>query len=97
MSVSYTHLDVYKRQVQREGAAIGVFITLQEPTEPMLKEAAAAGFYQSEKMGHVYPRIQILTIAQLLAGAQVQMPSVTQTFKKAQRVRDPGPEQGKLL
>ena len=83
--------------VQREGAAIGVFITLQEPTEPMLKEAAAAGFYQSEKMGHVYPRIQILTIAQLLAGAQVQMPSVTQTFKKAQRVRDPGPEQGKLL
>lgn len=83
--------------VQREGAAIGVFLTLQEPTEPMLKEAAAAGFYQSARMGHVYPRIQILTVAQLLAGASVQMPSVTQTFKKAQRVKDPAPEQGKLL
>ena len=83
--------------VQREGAAIGVFITLNEPTGPMLTEAAAAGFYQSARMGHVYPRIQILTIAQLLAGAQVQMPSVTQTFKKAQRVKEPGPEQGKLL
>jgi site-specific DNA-methyltransferase (adenine-specific) len=83
--------------VQREGAAIGVFLTLTEPTEPMLKEAAAAGFYQSEKMGHVYPRIQILTIAQLLAGEQVQMPSVTQTFKKAQRVKEPGAEQGRLL
>ena len=83
--------------VQREGAAIGVFVTLEEPTGPMLAEAAAAGFYQSAKMGHVYPRIQILTIAQLLAGAQVQMPSVTQTFKKAQRVKEVGAEQGRLL
>jgi site-specific DNA-methyltransferase (adenine-specific) len=83
--------------VQRENAAIGVFITLNEPTGPMLTEAAAAGFYQSEKMGHVYPRIQLLTIAQLLAGEQVKMPSVTQTFKKAQRVKEPGAEQGRLL
>ena len=74
--------------VQRENAAIGVFITLNEPTGPMLTEAAAAGFYQSEKMGHVYPRIQILTIAQLLAGEQVKMPSVTQTFKKAAKVKE---------
>ncbi len=83
--------------VQRENAAIGVFITLNEPTGPMLTEAAAAGFYQSERMGHIYPRIQILTIAQLLAGEQVKMPSVTQTFKKAQRVKEPGAEQGKLF
>jgi hypothetical protein len=30
-----------------------------------------------------------LTVAQLLAGAQVKMPSVTRTFKKAAKVKEP--------
>jgi len=83
--------------VQREGAAMGVFVTLEEPTEPMLKEALAAGYYQSEKMGHTYPRVQILTIRDLLAGAGVKMPSGVQTFKKARKVKEEGAEQGSLF
>ena len=56
--------------VEREGAAIGVFITLEEPSRDMVTEAASAGHYHSPAWGRDYPRIQILTIAQLLAGAR---------------------------
>jgi Adenine specific DNA methylase Mod len=52
--------------LEREKAAIGAFITLEDPTEPMRKEAAAAGFYVSYQMGHRVPRVQLLTIKELL-------------------------------
>ncbi len=42
----------------------GVLITMYEPTAPMRAEAASAGFYQSQWGRH--PRIQILTVAELL-------------------------------
>jgi len=52
--------------VEKEKAAIGLFVTLAEPTRPMTTEAVSAGFYPSPK-GDV-PKIQILTIADLLTG-----------------------------
>lgn len=72
--------------INREGAALGIFITLDEPTEPMLKEARAAGFYHSPGWKRDYPKLQILTIQELLQGAQVKMPQTQQTFKRAERV-----------
>jgi site-specific DNA-methyltransferase (adenine-specific) len=72
--------------VEREGAAIGVFITLETSTGDMLKEAVSAGFYRSP-LGKDYPKIQILTIEQLLHGAQVEMPPTFTTFRQAERVR----------
>ena len=33
--------------MEREGALMGLFGTLVEPTEPMSKEAVSAGFYES--------------------------------------------------
>jgi site-specific DNA-methyltransferase (adenine-specific) len=74
--------------IEKEQAPIGVFITLEEPTQPMLTEAASAGYYTSPGWGRNYPKLQILTIAQLLAGAQIQMPPTeTGTFKETQRVQ----------
>ena len=52
--------------VQREQAQIGVLISLNEATQPMRQEAASAGFYTSPWGQH--PRIQLLTVAELLAG-----------------------------
>ncbi len=72
--------------VDREKAAIGVFITLDPPTRDMIREAASAGFYRSTGWGKDYPKIQILTIEQLLAGATVDMPPAYGTFKQAERV-----------
>ena len=40
-----------KGTVEREGAAIGVFITLENPTGAMVKEALAAGWYESPAWG----------------------------------------------
>jgi site-specific DNA-methyltransferase (adenine-specific) len=53
----------------------------------MKTEAASAGFYHSIGWGKDYPRIQILTIAELLQGAEVKMPPQHGTFKSAQRVQ----------
>ena len=54
---------------EREGAEIALFISLEEPTPAMVKDAASAGFYASvaEKK---YPRVQLLTIEGLLTGTQ---------------------------
>jgi site-specific DNA-methyltransferase (adenine-specific) len=73
--------------VDRENAAIGVFITLEPPTKDMEKEALSAGYYTSELWQKDYPKIQILTIEQLLNGEQVQMPPAHGTFKKAGKVQ----------
>ena len=52
----------------------------------MLCYRAFAGFFTSEHFGK-FPRIQILTIEDLLAGKTVQMPpSLERTFKQAERV-----------
>lgn len=54
------------------------------PTKDMRAEAGDAGFYKSPWGKH--PRIQLITIQELLSGKRVDMPAVTGanvTFKKA--------------
>jgi site-specific DNA-methyltransferase (adenine-specific) len=82
--------------VERENAAIGVFITLEPPTKDMRKEAVSAGFYHSPNWNKDYPKIQILTIEQLLSEATVQMPPTARTYKKAQRENVQEAEQQEL-
>jgi len=78
-------------------ACIGVFVTLEAPTGEMTKEAATAGFYRSELWQKDYPRIQILTVEDILSGVEVKMPPTTGSFKKAQKVKkDTETEQGTL-
>lgn len=78
--------------IEREKAEIGVLITLEEPTKPMLTEATDPGFYKSPWGNH--PRLQILTIAELLAGKRIDYPpTVNVTHKRAPRVEAPLPKQ----
>jgi site-specific DNA-methyltransferase (adenine-specific) len=74
--------------LDREKAEIGVFLCFEPPTKPMLKEAAEAGFYKSTD-GTTYPKLQILTIQQILDGRQPEYPLHRRdaTFKKAPRSR----------
>jgi DNA modification methylase len=60
--------------VDREKAEIGVLITLHEPTSQMKTEAASTGFYDSPGMGRKYPRLQIITVNELLSGKQLEYP-----------------------
>ena len=62
----------------------------------MREEAVSAGFYHSPGWGQDYPRIQILTIEELLHGAEVKMPPQQGTYKEAQRVQMQGPEHPQL-
>jgi DNA modification methylase len=55
--------------IERERAAIGVFVTANEPTREMKREATAAGFHQVSGRDPV-PRIQIVTVADLFARPQ---------------------------
>ncbi|MHB1118470.1 MAG: restriction endonuclease, partial [Bellilinea sp.] len=79
--------------VERENAAIGVLITLEPPSSEMIKEAVSAGFFSSELWQRKYPRLQILSIEDLLNDKQIQMPAPYGTFKKAQRVKTRGGQQ----
>jgi hypothetical protein len=54
--MSSPHVRDLHGVVEREGAAIGVLITMQEATSHMRTEAAAAGFYDSP-WGGSYPHI----------------------------------------
>lgn len=84
--VGVNHVRDLKGVLEREKAAIGALITLREPTKPMLKEAASAGFYKSESFPEQYPRLQILTIEELLGGKQLLFPRHrVETFRKAER------------
>ena len=76
--------------LDRESAAIGVFLTLEEPTRDMRTEAATAGFYHSPGWNQKYPRIQVLTVKSLLDGtARLEMPPAEfTTFKQAQQVKE---------
>jgi site-specific DNA-methyltransferase (adenine-specific) len=69
--------------VDRERAKIGVYISLEPPTEPMIKEAAGAGLYDSP-IGKV-PKIQLFTIEELFAGKKPQIPLMERGFKAAAR------------
>ncbi len=76
-----------------EQAAIGIFLTLEEPTREMRTEAVSAGFYHSDWFQKDYPHIQIVTIDELLHGAEIEMPPQIDLFKRAQKVVPPPKEQ----
>ena len=82
-----------KGTMEREKAAMGIFLTLNPPTREMEREAAAAGFYETG--GRKFPRLQILTAEQLLDNRRPQVPfGFTEGFKKAEREET---EQKRLL
>ncbi len=94
--VNSSHIRDLKGTLQREQAAIGVFITLEPPSRDMNTEAVSAGFYHSPGWNQDYPRIQILTIEELLHNTEVKMPPQFGTFKQAQRVQQSDAQQPEL-
>jgi site-specific DNA-methyltransferase (adenine-specific) len=69
--------------VDRERAKIGVYISLEAPTRPMVEEAAGAGLYDGPT-GKV-PKIQLFTIEQLFGGKRPKIPLIERGFKTAAR------------
>jgi DNA modification methylase len=91
--LSAIHIRDLKAVVDREKSAIGILISLQTPTRQMREEAIVSGFYHSEMWGKNYPKIQLLTIKELLDGKCIDMPPIKMTnltFRKSPRVNKTG-------
>ena len=83
--------------VEREKAAIGVYISLDPPTSEMIREAVTAGYYTSQLWQKDYPKIQLLTIEDLLSGKEIEMPPDYGTFKQAQKAKKTEGKQSELF
>ncbi len=71
--------------MQREAAAMAVFITLEPPTTPMINEAKAAGFYHHDLMNRNYDAIQIVTIQDMIEHGEIlDIPMSLEVLKAAQ-------------
>jgi DNA modification methylase len=84
--------------VEREGADIGVLLTMNKPTAQMRADAASAGFFSCE-WGR-YAKLQILTVGELLEGRKIERPYLSRmnaTHKAAPRRRAAVAEQQSLL
>jgi len=84
------HIRELRGVLEQENAAIAVLLTMEEPSKPMRAAAAEAGFYESPfGAGKKHPRIQIITIEELLDGRRIDYPQsqANVTYKRAKRHR----------
>ncbi len=97
--VSPSQIRDLKGTVEREDAAMGVFITLNPPTEKMKTEAVAFGYYEAPSLDHtLYPRLQIITVEDIFDGVMPKHPQAGPvTFKKAPKHEPKGPKTIKLI
>lgn len=99
--VTVSQLRDLRGVVDREQATIGVLISMEPPTRNMREEAADAGFYDGP-WGQRYPRLQLLTIDNLLDGRGIEMPALGSmaanvTHRRARRAPQPRRQGGKLF
>lgn len=75
-------IDALLGAMDKHKCQLGVFLTIAEPTKPMLETIAGAGFI--EIPGYKIPRLQILTLSDYFKNKKLKLPSVNITFKAAQ-------------
>lgn len=71
--------------VETQKAQLGVLITMEEPTRGMVDAANHGGTYKWPMNGRVFPRIQIITVGELLSGKQPAMPTLVTRYDTAVR------------
>jgi len=85
--VNVTHIRDLIGTMGREKADLGVYVCLEEPTKPMRTEAAGAGRYKIEGMQKDFPRVQLVTVDDLLAGREPDVPRWrANPFREAQKI-----------
>ena len=95
--VGRAHIATLRGDMERQEAEMGLFITLEPPTAPMVRDALSAGFYEPRHFpGRRFPRVQIRTVEELLAGNAPEIPRLglagDPTFRRApRRASAPGP------
>lgn len=74
--------------LEREKAPFAILLTLEPPTRDMQREAVDTGFYQAPATQEQVPRLQILTIGEVLEGKRPSVPTLPASpVLKAARLR----------
>lgn len=76
-------IDALLGAMEKHKCQLGIFLTIENATKPMLETVAASGFV--EVPGFKYPRVQILTLKEYFQNKMPKLPSVNVTFKAATR------------
>jgi len=84
--VGVSDIAAFRSNTEDEKAEIGVFLTLEEPTKPMRESAMSAGVYEHSLMGRSYPRIQIVTVREMIEEKKrLEMPLSLEVLKSAKK------------
>ncbi len=84
--VSRKDIATLRGDMQRTDAALGVLITLEAASKPMVAEAKAAGQYRHEDMGRSYDRITIVTAQEMVESfRRLEIPMSIEVLKAAQK------------
>ena len=82
--------------LEAQRAEMGLLLTLEEPTRGMTDAAQHAGVYTWPWNSAKFPKVQILTVAQLLAGSLPDAPPSLLPYVEAKRQLEPGGAQDSL-
>lgn len=83
-------IDNLRGVMESQSAEIGILLTMDAPTKPMLETARQAGKFKHPILGKEYDRIQIVTIEELLNGARIALPHPAEMVKTAEVIGDGG-------
>jgi DNA methylase/Restriction endonuclease len=72
----------FRDVVTSKSAAMGIFITLEPPTGDMIKSVKTTDPYISN-LRIEYPKLQIITVSELLGRKNLQLPSIISPFEEA--------------
>lgn len=75
-------IDALIGVLSKHKCELGIFLTIEPPTKPMLDTAAQQGFV--EFPGFQFPKIQIHTLKDFFANKRPKLPATNITFKAAQ-------------
>lgn len=81
-------IDNLRGVMQNEGAEIGILLTMDPPTAPMLKTAQQAGKFKHPLLNKEYNRIQIVSVDEMLSGARMDLPLPRDIVKRAEAFGD---------
>jgi DNA modification methylase len=83
-----TSIRALRGALSSEGAELGVVLSLHEPTQAIVDEAAQAGRYESPHGSH--PRIQIVTAKRIFAGHGIEYPGTKSVPERRRGNRQDG-------
>lgn len=80
--------------VETQKAEMGVLITMAEPTRGIIDAVNHAGSYTHPANGQKFPKVQVITIDQLVKGEKPNMPLTTLPYIEAKRARVKNTDEG---